>query len=85
MAPEYIATFYTHFAAQSFNRRLKKLGMDAKMMPTPRNLSASCGSCVRFGLEGDPLPLLVEDTEALYRCEGEGYIQVWLQQDQEIS
>ena len=28
----YIATFYTHFAAQSFARKIKKLGLQGKMM-----------------------------------------------------
>ena len=56
---QYLATFYTHFAAQSFARRLKKQGIAGKMMPTPRSVSASCGSCVSFDLEGDFLPLLV--------------------------
>ena len=81
---DYLATFYTHFAAQTFARRLKKQGLAARMMPTPRSVSASCGSCVSFSLEGDFLPLLVEDTEAVYRCEGAVYIRMWRQQDQEI-
>lgn len=83
-ASEYIATFYTHFAAQSFARRLKKQGLEAKLMPTPRAVSASCGSCVRFATE-DFLPLLVEDTEAVFRTEGERYIEVWRHKDEEAG
>ncbi len=78
---DYLATFYTHFAAQTFARRLQKQGMEARMMPTPRSVSASCGSCVRFASRGDFLPLLVEDTEAVYRCEDERYTEAWRHQD----
>ncbi|MEA5058803.1 hypothetical protein SDC9_195113 [bioreactor metagenome] len=78
---DYIATFYTHFAALSFARKLKKLSIPGKMMPTPRSVSASCGSCVRFALDADFTPLLVEDTEAVYRCEDARYAQVWRHQD----
>mgnify|MGYP000894731073 CR=1 FL=1 len=74
---DHIATFYTHFAAQTFARRLHKQGIETRMMPTPRSVSASCGSCVRFALRADFLPLLVEDTEAVYRCENERYIEAW--------
>lgn len=78
---EYTATFYTHFAAQTFARRLKKLGLPGKMAPTPRALSASCGTCVVFALEGDCRPLLVEDTEAVYALGPEGYTRIWQHND----
>ncbi len=45
------------------------------MMPVPRSLSASCGSCVSFETEEDFTRLLVEDTEAVYEHEGKDYIQ----------
>ena len=45
-----IATFHTHFGALSFHRRLAALGDAPVMMPVPRRLSASCGTCVRFTL-----------------------------------
>ena len=43
---EHIATFHTHFGALSFHKKLKALGDQAIMMPVPRKLSASCGTCV---------------------------------------
>lgn len=76
----YLATFYTHFAAQTFARRLKKQGIPGKMMPTPRSVSASCGSCVSFALEGDYIPLLVEDTEAVYLQGPTGFTRIWVQE-----
>lgn len=78
---EHIVTFYTHFAAQTFARRLKRQGLAARMMPTPRSVSASCGSCVSFMPEGDFASLLVEDTEAVYRCEKGLYAEVWRNKD----
>ena len=43
---EHIATFHTHFGALTFHKKLKALGDNAVMMPVPRKLSASCGTCV---------------------------------------
>lgn len=77
---QYLATFYTHFAAQAFARRLKKQGIPGKMMPTPRSVSASCGSCVSFEWEGDFVPLLVEDTEAVYLQAPTGFTRIWAQE-----
>ncbi len=44
----YLATFFTHFGAVSFNKTLEKHGQKGVMMPVPRVLSASCGVCVKF-------------------------------------
>lgn len=44
----YIATFFTHFGAVSFNKNLEKHGQKGIMMPVPRVLSASCGVCIKF-------------------------------------
>lgn len=42
----YIATFYSHFGAMRFK---KDAGVKSpRLMPVPRNLSSSCGTCVRF-------------------------------------
>ncbi len=49
----YLATFFTHFGAVSFNKNLEKHGQKGVMMPVPRVLSASCGVCVKFdNIEG---------------------------------
>ena len=44
----YIATFYSHFGAVRFKKECKKENISAEAMPVPRNLSSSCGTCVRF-------------------------------------
>ena len=66
---EQIATFHTHFGALSFHKRLKALGDKAVMMPVPRKLSASCGTCVRFSLPFDPA-WADEDLDEVYFCQG---------------
>ena len=45
---EYIATFYSHFGALTYCKALKEQGVSAKLMPVPRKISSSCGTCVRY-------------------------------------
>lgn len=66
-----IATFYSHFGAIRFKRECEKLGLQAKVMPVPRNLSSSCGTCVQF--EGDSLPAVPPEVEQIVACEPNGY------------
>lgn len=55
MAATYIATFYAHIGAVRFNRLQESLGNESKMMPVPRALSSSCGTCVRY-IADTPVP-----------------------------
>ena len=48
-----IATFFSHFGAERFRRLCQARGVEVELMPVPRSLSSSCGTCARF--EGDPL------------------------------
>ena len=43
-----IATFYSHFAAMKFKKLCDERNIPAKLMPVPRTLSSSCGTCVKF-------------------------------------
>ena len=47
----YIATFYSHFGAIKFKKELAKKDITATLAPVPRDLSSSCGTCVRFDSE----------------------------------
>ena len=47
----YIATFFSHFGAIRFEKNCKSKNITAKLMPVPRTLSSSCGTCVSY--EGD--------------------------------
>ena len=63
---EYIATFHTHLSALMTSRSLTSLGVRAQMMPFPRKLSSSCGTCVRYLAEDPNLGAMDEDVEAVY-------------------
>lgn len=79
---EYIATFYSHFGAVRFLKSCQKDGVTAKMMPVPRNLSSSCGSCVRFEKDGfcvgENVP---EEVEQIVEVTSEGYQQIYRAQN----
>lgn len=70
----YLATFYTHFGAFSFHKRLQKLGDEsAKLIAAPRKVSVSCGTAVSFSLEFDAKTMADEDTEAVYLISGNNF------------
>lgn len=49
------------------------------MMPVPRKLSSSCGTCVHYLAEEPHLAAMDEDVEAVYeKTEKENYILVQL-------
>lgn len=59
----YIATFYSHFGAIRYKKFCDGKGWPAKVMPVPRSLSSSCGTCVRYEGDGNlpsPIPDEVE-------------------------
>ena len=62
----YIATFHTHLSALMTSRALTELGIQARMMPVPRKLSSSCGTCVRYLAEEPHITAMDEDVEAVY-------------------
>lgn len=73
-----IATFYSHFGAIRFKRLCQSRGWEARVMPVPRDLSSSCGTCVRYEGECPDAPeqeveqiVLLEDGSyrTLYRAE----------------
>ncbi len=67
---EFIATFHTHLSALMTSRKLTALGVQARMMPVPRKLSSSCGTCVHY-LAADPhLDEMDEDMEGVYEVTG---------------
>jgi hypothetical protein len=68
----YIATFYTHYGAMRFHKHCNKNSIPAKMMPTPRELSSSCGVCVRFESANNPSVTSHEDLENYYLIEPTG-------------
>ena len=67
---EFIATFHTHLAALMTSRNLNGHGARASMMPVPRKLSSSCGTCVRYLAEEPLLNQMDADVEAVYEVIG---------------
>lgn len=66
-----IATFYSHFGALRFMKECGKLGWEARMMPVPRDLSSSCGTCVRYAGRCPAAPS--DEIEQVVAVEAEGY------------
>ena len=66
-----IATFYSHFGAIRFRQDCRSRGIPAKAMPVPRDLSSSCGTCVRF--EGTPPADPPEEVEQIVEVTDSGY------------
>ncbi len=58
-------TFFSHYGAIQFKKQMEARGLSATLMPVPRFLSSSCGTCAR--LEG-PLPadFPTEEIEGVY-------------------
>jgi hypothetical protein len=67
---EFIATFHTHLSALMTSRNLNAKGAKAGMMPVPRKLSSSCGTCVRYLAEEPMLGAMDVDVEAVYEVIG---------------
>ena len=67
---EFIATFHTHLAALMTCRNLNGKGARASMMPVPRKLSSSCGTCVRYQADEPMLEAMDVDVEGVYEVVG---------------
>jgi len=75
---EHIATFYSHFGAIRYKKDCEARGLSAKMSPVPRDLSSSCGTCVRaVGESVDLLAIKSEEMELLVRVEADGYHELY--------
>ena len=74
---EYIATFFSHFGAMAFKKNCEKEGYPAVIMPVPRNLSSSCGTCVKFsGDEEKAKSWYSDELEQLVKILENGELQV---------
>ena len=70
-----IATFYSHFGAIRFRQDCRSRGIPAKAMPVPRDLSSSCGTCVRY--EGDCPDAPPEEVEQIVEVTPRGYRRLY--------
>ena len=78
---EFIATFHTHLSALMTSRNLNAKGARASMMPVPRKLSSSCGTCVRYLAEEALLDAMDRDVEAVYEVVGKEQYTLLLEKD----
>lgn len=70
----YIMTFYSHFGAVRFKRICDEKQIPARMMPVPRNLSSSCGTCVRYeSADACPADEWPEEAEQAVEVQDDGY------------
>ena len=74
----YLVTFFTHFDAMSYQRSLNQLNIQGTLMPVPRKVSSSCGTCITFStnmdspLEGELIQM--ENYAELFQIIDESYI-----------
>ena len=74
---KYIATFYSHFGALSYYKAIKNQGISSKLMPVPRKVSSSCGTCVSYehscviDMTGCELECIYMDVDGTLICEVE--------------
>ncbi|MEG1501268.1 MAG: DUF3343 domain-containing protein [Clostridiales bacterium] len=76
MMAQYLATFHTHLAALRTDRRLQGKGLKTQMMPVPRKLSSSCGTCLRYDAEEAHLAEMDTDVEGVYLIFGADQYQL---------
>ena len=73
----YIATFFSHFGAIRFKKLCQKASWPAKVMPVPRDLSSSCGTCVRVEAQDAEQIPRTEESEQIALEEEDGYQILW--------
>lgn len=74
----YFATFFSHFGATRYKQLCGAAGISCRVMPVPRGLSSSCGTCVRcedrwLRPEGEA----AEDVEQVAAWDGTQYTTVY--------
>lgn len=72
-----ISTFYSHFGAMRCKKACDKAGISARMMPVPRMLSSSCGTCVRMEVENTEVIPRSDETEQIALEQADGYRIIW--------
>ena len=72
-----VATFFSHFGAMRCKKACDKAGISARMMPVPRMLSSSCGTCVRMEVENTEDIPRSDETEQIALEQADGYRIIW--------
>ena len=77
----FIATFFSHYGAMHCKKACDEAGFSARMMPVPRMLSSSCGTCVRIEAESAEVIPRTEESEQIAAEDGGGYRILWKAED----
>ena len=72
-----IATFFSHYGAMHCKKICDGKGIPARMMPVPRALSSSCGTCVRVEAPDAEAVPRTEESEQIALEEETGYRILW--------
>ena len=74
----YIATFFSHFGAMRYELLCREAGIESRTMPVPRDLSSSCGTCVRCEERWlAPAADFADELERIVESENGRYITVY--------
>ena len=71
----YIATFFSHYDALIFCDYLRQQAIKAKMMPVPRKVNSSCGTCVAYATDLE-LNFDGHEIEAIFLKTADGFVTV---------
>ena len=72
-----IVTFFSHYGAMRCKKACDEAGIPARMMPVPRRLSSSCGTCVRLEAPGADAVPRSDETEQIALETENGYQILW--------
>ena len=81
-----IATFYSHFGAVRFEKNCRNNNISAKLMPVPRALSSSCGTCVSYEYDsmcpiGEDEKEIFDEVEQIVEVTQSGYNRIYQAKD----
>lgn len=75
---KYLVTFFTHFDALAYRQFLKEHFIEGTLMPVPRKVSSSCGTCITFFADSSSLnnELIIyhEGSAEVFQVEEEQYL-----------
>lgn len=80
---QYITTFYSHFGAIRYKKICEQNGLVAKVMPVPRSLSSSCGTCVGYTGEKHIIDeKYLDEIEQIVMVVSDGYETIYSSEDE---
>lgn len=72
----YIIVFKNTHTAMGGEKKLKEIGMNFRIMPTPTTITQSCGICIRLDDEDSVNRVINEEViefKAIYKRDSNGY------------